>query len=112
MQLEEIKKHNAEGKYKIAQADKYSGDDFWDWSIWIEASDADLDEIQNVVYNLHYTFYEPVRTIETRENKFKLRASGWGVFTIYARLNFKDQSVLGLSHELELNYPSGEKCVE
>lgn len=112
MQLEEIKRHTAEGKYEIAQEEKYTGDDYWDWSVWVEADDSDLDEIESVIYNLHYTFVEPVKVIKTRENKFKLEASGWGTFTIYVRLNFKDQSVLELIHELELTYPDGEKSAE
>ena len=97
--------------YKIAQGYEYRGNDYWDWWIWIESDDDNLDKIDNVIYNLHYTFRQPVRIIKTREDKFKLKTSGWGTFTIYARLNFKDNSVLELEHELELSYPSGEKNV-
>lgn len=112
MEVSQIKAHKSRGNYKIAQGYDYKGDDYWDWWVWVESSDVNLDKIDNVIYNLHYTFREPVRTIKTRENKFKLKTSGWGVFTIYARLNFKDNSVLELEHELELYYPSGEKNEE
>ena len=109
MQISQIKKNKSKGKYKITQDYKYTSDDYWTWSVWIEAKDDDLDKIENVIYNLHYTFNEPVKLINTRNNKFRLDASGWGTFTIYARLNFKDSSVLELEHELELFYPSGDK---
>ncbi|MEP7238065.1 MAG: pYEATS domain-containing protein [Ferruginibacter sp.] len=109
MQISTIKQHKSGDNYKIAQGFEYKGDDYWDWWIWIEAGDTKLDKIDNVIYNLHYTFKEPVKTISTRADKFKLRASGWGTFIIYARLNFKDGSVLELEHELELFYPDGQK---
>ena len=109
MQILKTKKHPSNGKFKISQDFKYRGDDYWDWSIWVEASDANLDKIKEVVYNLHYSFPKPVRVIKTRENKFKLSTAGWGTFTIYVRLNFKDGTVLDLEHELELYYPNGSK---
>lgn len=104
MKVQSLKKHNSEDKYDIKQTYEYKGDDYWEWSVWIEASEPALDKIQNVIYNLHYTFPNPVRTIKTRHNKFRLDASGWGVFTIYALINFKDGTALELQHELELFY--------
>lgn len=107
MKIQSFIKNTSEGEYKIAQEYSYLGDDFWDWQIWIEGTDINLDKIENVTYTLHYTFVDPVRTISTREDKFRLHASGWGTFTIYAMLNFKDNSVLELEHELELYYDDG-----
>ena len=112
MKIKNTKIHSSEDEYKIEQSSEYRGDDYWDWSLWIESGESGLDKIENVIYNLHYTFPNPVRTIRTRENKFKLETSGWGIFTIYARISFKDETVLDLEHELELYYPSGEKNVE
>ena len=102
---------NTSGRhYKLSQGSEYMGDDYWKWWIFVEGSDNDLDRIENVVYNLHYTFVDPVRTISTRENNFRLETSGWGVFPVYARINFKDHTVLEMEHELELYYPGGKKC--
>lgn len=112
MQIKNTKKHESNDSYKINQSHKYTGDDYWDWSVWIESSETGLDNIDNVIYNLHYTFIEPVRVIKTRTNKFKLEASGWGTFTIYAIINFKDSSILELDHELELYYPDGQPSTE
>jgi transcription initiation factor IIF auxiliary subunit len=105
MQIQARKEHASRGKYKIVQSYKYTGDDHWDWSVWVESSDKELDKIAYVVYNLHFSFADPVRIVKTRENNFKLSTSGWGIFTIYARVNFKDATVLDLEHELELAYP-------
>lgn len=112
MQISTVKLHKAKDRYTIKQDSKYIGEDYWDWWVWIDSTDKGLDKIDNVVYNLHYTFRPPVQVINTRENKFKLQTSGWGTFIIYVRLNFKDGSVLDLEHELELYYPSGEKNEE
>ncbi len=108
MYLMDFKKNKSKGKYKIAQDATYTGDDYWDWSVWIEATEPNLDKIESVIYNLHETFLNPVRTITSRSNKFKLETSGWGGFTIYARINFKDKTILECQHELELFYPDGD----
>jgi hypothetical protein len=63
---------------------------YWQWRIWIEGSDAELDEIASVRYQLHPTFPQPTRVISERETKFALASNGWGEFTIYAAIKFKD----------------------
>ncbi len=107
MQVLSAVQHNTEGNYKVVQSSKYEGDDWWNWSLWIDAEEAELNKIDNVIYNLHFTFKDPVRVVKTRKNKFKLDSSGWGIFTIYVRINFKDETVIDLEHELELEYPDG-----
>lgn len=108
MKLLNINQYNSEETFAINQSSKYKKDDYWEWSVWIEASESGLDKIDFVIYNLHYTFPDPVRKITTRENKFKLTTAGWGTFTIYAQINFKDSTVLELEHDLELYYPEDE----
>ena len=105
MKVKSTKKHHSEDKFIIKQDYEYAGEDFWNWSVWIESSDSGLDKIDNVIYNLHYTFPNPVVTIKTRDNQFKLKAGGWGTFVIYAHINFKDDTILEIEHELELGYP-------
>jgi len=108
MELVAYKQHESNIDYSIAQDSKYTGDDYWVWSVWVDATDDALNKIDHVVYNLHYTFPNPVRIIATRNDKFRLETLGWGIFTIYARIHFKDETVLDLEHELELYYPDGE----
>ena len=71
---------------RIAQDFKYQGDHWWKWWIWIEAPEQDLDQIDHVVYTLHSTFPDPVRTVKDRASKFKLSTGGWGTFRVYAKV--------------------------
>ena len=92
---------------KIAQDFKYQGDDWWKWWVWIEAPDPELDLIDHVVYTLHSSFPDPVRTVKDRGNKFKLSTGGWGTFRIYAKVFPKSSPPISLHHDLVLEYPSG-----
>ncbi|HWD92262.1 MAG TPA: pYEATS domain-containing protein [Verrucomicrobiae bacterium] len=92
---------------KIAQDFEYQGDDWWKWWIWIDATDAELNQIDQVVYNLHSTFPEPVRTVKDRSSKFRLKTAGWGVFRIYADVFLEEGPPKRLIHDLVLRYPNG-----
>jgi transcription initiation factor IIF auxiliary subunit len=92
----------------IEQSQKYEGDDWWSWSVWIDGPTPDLDAVDLVEYTLHSTFRDPVRTVKTRHNGFKLDTEGWGVFPIYARVCKRDGSVIRLKHQLKLTYPDGK----
>jgi transcription initiation factor IIF auxiliary subunit len=93
---------------KINQGFKYHGDDWWKWWVWIEGADNALDQIDHVVYTLHHTFPKPVRVVKDRASKFRLEASGWGVFRIYANVKQKDGSEIHLEHDLQLLYTDGK----
>lgn len=92
---------------KIEQGFKYQGEDWWEWWIWIEGSRKELDEIDHVVYMLHPTFPNPVRTVRDRTSKFRLETAGWGVFRIHAKVIGKEGEESRLTHYLELKYPDG-----
>ena len=92
---------------RIEQDYDYKKDDWWDWSVWVEGTDEELNNVSAVVYTLHPTFPNPVRKITDRSSKFRLRTAGWGGFTIYANLLHKDGSETPLEHELMLYYPDG-----
>lgn len=89
----------------IDQSQKYEGDEWWSWSVWIDGPKNELDEVTQVEYTLHPTFPKPVRTVTTRQDGFKLSTEGWGGFPIYARVSKKDGSVHHLQHQLRLYYP-------
>jgi transcription initiation factor IIF auxiliary subunit len=93
---------------KIQQADKYEGDDWWSWSVWLDGPKAELDKVKFAEYTLHPTFVTPVRRVTSRRNKFKLTTGGWGVFPIYAHVTKKDGTVIRLKHQLQLHYPEGK----
>jgi transcription initiation factor IIF auxiliary subunit len=90
---------------RIEQGFKYQGDDYWDWWIWIEGTSQELDQIDRVIYILHPTFPSPVREVKDRSTKFRLKASGWGVFLIRATVKYKNGKEASLTHYLRLEYP-------
>lgn len=98
----------AKNSLRIEQSQKYEGDDWWSWSVWLDGPRPDLHAVDLVEYTLHPTFRDPVRTIKTRRNGFKLDTEGWGVFPIYARVCKRDGSVIRLKHQLKLTYPDGK----
>lgn len=89
----------------VAQSQRYVGDDWWEWSVWIEGPPPALDSIENVTYRLHPTFPNPLRTVKSRATKFRLDTAGWGTFCIFVKVQHRDGTVTALKHELTLNYP-------
>ncbi len=106
LQLSKVNLNEQEkASYHAQQSYTYTGDDYWDWSVWIESDNPEkLDNIVSVTYHLHNTFYNPVRVIKDRASKFRLDTSGWGTFRIYIVINLKDKSVVELTHDLVLKY--------
>jgi transcription initiation factor IIF auxiliary subunit len=91
----------------LKQDFEYLGKDLWDWSVWVDGSEQELDQIEYVEYTLHHTFPKPVQRRADRSSQFRLHASGWGGFTIYAKIVHKDGNLTLLDHFLELLYPDG-----
>ena len=91
----------------IQQSEEYLGKDRWKWSVWLEGAPAELDSVDNVVYILHPTFNNPVRRIDDRTTNFRLDTSGWGRFTIHAKVFHRDGQETTLQHDLVLLYPDG-----
>lgn len=62
-----------------------------------------LSNVEKVVYFLHKTFTNPVRTVTNRETNFELRTAAWGEFTIRAEVYIKGQAEpLRLSRYLDI----------
>jgi transcription initiation factor IIF auxiliary subunit len=92
----------------LEQEERYiTGQERWEWSVWVEGSGEELDQIDHVTYVLHKTFPNPVREIHDRATKFRLDTAGWGTFTIYAKAVRRDGTEIPLQHELVLRYPDG-----
>ncbi len=96
----------------IKQDFEYRRKDWWKWWVWIDGPADELDRIDHVVYTLHSTFPNPVRTVRERKSNFRLETAGWGVFTIYATAVGKDGSETELNHYLRLEYPDGTPTTE
>jgi transcription initiation factor IIF auxiliary subunit len=99
-------------QYEIRQSEKYEGNKWWKWAVWIEGSEEALNEVEYVEWILHPSFPIPVRKIKDRSQKFKLETGGWGVFPIHAKVVTKDGHYLKLSHHLKLHYEDGTQNTE
>jgi transcription initiation factor IIF auxiliary subunit len=93
---------------KLKQNFEYKGKDWWKWSVWVDGTEQELDQVDSVEYTLHPTFPRPVRKVSDRSSKFRLETAGWGVFTIYAKAVQRDGKETLLEHDLELQYPDGK----
>ena len=82
---------------------------WWDWSVWLDGPENELDEIKFVEYVLHPTFSKPVQMVSNRDTNFRLSARGWGEFNIKVRVHIDDDddgdddTVIVLDHWLELD---------
>jgi len=90
--------------YRIAQDFEYVGNDYWRWSAWIEANEAELDRVKEVVWILHPSFKQPRRVSRARADKFRLKTAGWGIFLLRAEVILADGTKLPLKHNLRLEY--------
>ncbi len=95
----------------IKQSARYLGNDRWSWSVWLDGDSGELDSVKEVMYVLHRTFHNPVRVVKDRATNFLLETSGWGSFTIYAKVTHHDGRETPLEHELELLYPDGTPTI-
>lgn len=94
---------------KIRQDSTHQGGNWWKWSVWIEGGEREMAAVDHVVYTLHPTFPEPVRTVRNRRTGFRLESSGWGEFELYARIVSKDGKAQQRKHWLTLDGDTGPK---
>jgi transcription initiation factor IIF auxiliary subunit len=90
---------------EIRQSESYSGDDWWQWSVWLDGTTEELDAVEYVDWHLHPTFPQPVRRVTDRSSKFRLETGGWGAFRVSAVATLKSGESVRLRHALELHYP-------
>lgn len=91
---------------KVRQGCDYRGQDWWGWSVWIEAVDSVLDEIEYVEYSLHPTFPNPVQRVTNREENFLIKSEGWGEFMLGVHIFTRKGEHLKRQHWLTLDYPA------
>ena len=105
--IEDTEVKPAPGKYgKITTRNSatYAAKDRWDWTVFMEADDETLNQIECVEYTLHPTFPDPVQKVCNKGSVsgkgFFLNANGWGTFTVKMKVIFKDGEVKNLKHAL------------
>src|SRR4029077_6503485 len=89
----------------VKQRSVYQGNQWWNWSVWIDAPEKHLDQIQYVEYTLHPTFAERVRRVTDRSTRFCLDSAGWGEFVIGVKIQGRDGRSFKRQHWLTLDYP-------
>ena len=93
---------------KIAQSEKYQGDD----SVGLGGLDrgrargARFRSSRSPI-RCTPTFRNPTRVVTDRASKFRLETEGWGTFRTDARVDVGDGTPHKLTHDLELHYPDG-----
>ena len=87
---------------EIAQQSKPQDERHWSWSVWLEGSPSELENVSEVIWKLHPTFSPSIVRRDTPANKFKLSSSGWGEFQIVAEVKMKVGRKKVLQHWLEL----------
>ena len=97
-----------------ANTSRYSGNDRWDWTVFIKASPKIINDIKCVQYTLHPTFPDPMRTVcragET-QYPFALSSNGWGTFEIPIKITFKNGQTRFLKHNLQFVTPRVAQAV-
>jgi hypothetical protein len=88
------------------------GESWWEWSVWVEGSDAALALLASVRYVLHPTFRNPVRVVADRTSKFRLTSSGWGEFAIEAEVTRVDGRTFRLERWLDLGFQQGREAAD
>jgi len=68
--------------------------DWYQWCIFVDASEEQLNNIEHIIYNLDPSFPRPDRKIgkERRNKKFALKLEGWGSFGVQITVRLKDGS--------------------
>jgi pYEATS domain-containing protein involved in immunity/TIR domain-containing protein len=93
---------------KIKQESKYKGgksSGWWDWSVWVDGSAAELSKIKSVTYRLHETFPQPIQVKKNRKENFRLNSWGWGEFTITVNIDTGEGKPIIRRHYLTLEVP-------
>lgn len=73
----------------------------WKWSIWVEATPEEYDQIAEVTYKLHPTFKRQIIKRRSAKTKFRLNSSGWGTFVVDISIAFKSGLVQKHKHRLK-----------
>ncbi len=97
-----------------ANTSKYLGGGRWEWTVYINAPQPVLQDIQSVEYTLHPTFPDPVRRVNgigDPRHPFGLTTNGWGTFEIPIRVAMKDGSVRSLRHTLSFVAPPVDQAL-
>jgi TIR domain/YEATS family len=75
---------------KIAQDVERTDEKYWRWSVWLDAPEEELKNVEWVLWKLDPSFSPSQVRVDTRSDGFRLRNSGWGEFEIEAEIHRPD----------------------
>src|SRR5665213_2513390 len=91
--------------YQIGQGFEFIGRGYWRWWSWIDADDAELDEVRDVAWLLHPSFKTTRVVVKDRSSRFRLDSGGWGTFLLRAQITMRDGQKKTIQRYLRLEYP-------
>ncbi|HEX3478532.1 MAG TPA: pYEATS domain-containing protein [Kofleriaceae bacterium] len=91
---------------ELKQSSEQKGSREWKWSVWLSGKRTELANVERVVYHLHPTFPDPIRTVTDRGTGFRLDETGWSEFEIVAHVAVKRGASSTLKARLELGRPA------
>jgi len=93
--------------FTVQQSENYEGENWWQWAVWLDGPEEELDKVESVQWKLHPTFPHRIRRSTDRGSMFRIETAGWGVFPIHVTVRMNDGLKFTLTHELSLHYPDG-----
>ncbi len=81
-------------------------ENWYSWTVKIEGSVSELNNIEQVTYILHETFPNNRLVSKDSTNQFAMTFQGWGEFLIKAEIILKDKTRNFAELWLNLGFPS------
>jgi len=82
---------------------RYHGQGQYEWTVFLNESRSTLDRIGCVEYTLHPTYPNPVRRVCDSSGGFRLSSDGWGEFTLFVKIEWKNQRATRQQYRLDLH---------
>lgn len=93
-----------------ANTARYIGHNRWEWTIYLQGREQELNRIQQVQYRLHRTFRPSVIPVKRNhdpappydpKHPFGLTRKGWGIFEVLITVSFDDSPPRQFRHMLD-----------
>jgi transcription initiation factor IIF auxiliary subunit len=84
---------------------RYHGQGHYEWTVFLTEGRSTLDKIGCVEYTLHPTYPNPVRRVCDSTGGFRLSTDGWGEFTLFVKIEWKNQRATRQQYRLDLHTP-------
>lgn len=97
---------------ELKQSSEHKATREWKWSVWLAGTQAELASVKRVVYHLHPTFPDPIRTVTDRKTQFRLDETGWGEFEIVAHVTVERGAPVTLRAWLKLGASAKPDAVQ